>query len=70
LPAGWAEEYGADGSWKFKTSKGGTPVSVSVTRPGPGGGCLVKNITFHQVNVSDIFQDLRKTITTTEELGE
>ncbi|CAM9957910.1 unnamed protein product [Pylaiella littoralis] len=27
LPAGWAEEYGADGSWKFKTSKGGTPVS-------------------------------------------
>ncbi|CAM9650808.1 unnamed protein product, partial [Pylaiella littoralis] len=21
LPAGWAEEYGADGSWKFKTSK-------------------------------------------------
>ncbi|CAM9337463.1 unnamed protein product [Pylaiella littoralis] len=27
LPAGWAEEHGADGSWKFKTSKGGTPVS-------------------------------------------
>lgn len=31
LPAGWAEEYGADGSWKFKTSKGGTPVSVSLS---------------------------------------
>ncbi|CAB1115198.1 unnamed protein product [Ectocarpus sp. CCAP 1310/34] len=29
--SGWAEEYSADGSWKFKTSKGGTPVSVSLS---------------------------------------
>ncbi|CAM9942627.1 unnamed protein product [Pylaiella littoralis] len=39
LPAGWAEEYGAAGSWKFKTSKGGTPVSMSLSwrfRGSPG----------------------------------
>lgn len=45
-------------------------LQVSVTRPGPGGGGLVKNIAFHHVDVVAAFQDMRKTITTAEELRE
>lgn len=43
-------------------------IQVSVSRPGPGGGGLVKNITFHHVNVFATIQDMRKTLATAEEL--
>ncbi|CAB1109126.1 unnamed protein product [Ectocarpus sp. CCAP 1310/34] len=68
LPAGWCEEFGPDHSWTFKKTHDGTPVAISVEKPGPGGAGRVDKITFHHRDVTADFIGLKKFIHTAGDL--